>query len=313
MENNNISTVFLVGFQNLHSYKYSLFCLLVLTFCVSICGNALILTLVSYSKNLKSPMYFFLTQLSICDIMLSIDSVPVTLHVVVEEGGTISLVGCILQYTFFVFSEASECLILTMMSYDRYLAICNPLHYTSIMGDKLRWKLSIISWTSSFIYFLIFYSSISSLNFCGPNIIDHFFCDLAPILELSCSDVSFIQIEAKVLIFPAAVIPFLIIMISYVYIVNAVLNISSFLGRQKAFFTCTSHLTVVCFYYGTLMAVYVFPASLRSLLFNKIFTMIYAVVTPSLNPLIYTLRNKEILEALTSLTNQLTCSSWGHI
>nr|DBA29688.1 TPA: hypothetical protein GDO54_005751 [Pyxicephalus adspersus] len=302
---NNISTVLILGFPNLHDCRYLLFYLLLLAFCVSICGNVFLIMMVSHDKNLKSPMYFFLSQLSICDILLSIDSVPNTLVVVLKEGGSMSLAGCILQYTFFVISECSECLLLTVMSYDRYLAICNPLHYASMMGDGLCKVLSFMCWTLSIFYSLVLSSSISSLYFCGPNTIDHFFCDLDPILKLSCSDVFFIQIEAKVLSIPAVVCPFLFIIVSYIYIVIAVLNISSISGRQKAFLTCSSHLTVVCLYYGTVIAVYIFPAPLQSLTLNKSFTMIYATVTPSLNPIVYSLRNKDIMEALARFVGKM--------
>ncbi|XP_072259192.1 olfactory receptor 11L1-like [Pyxicephalus adspersus] len=295
---NNVSKVLIFGFQNLEDNKYSLFCLLLLTFCVTICGNSLIIILVSCSKNLKYPMYFFLSQLSICDILLSITIGPITLDVVLNDGGTISLAGCILQYIIFLMSECSECNFLTVMSYDRYLAICNPLHYASIMENGLCKYLSFMCWTLSILYSLILSSSIKSLYFCGPNTIDHFFCDLDPLLKLSCSDVSFIHMEAIVLSVPGVVCPFLIIMASYICIVNAVLNISSVSGRQKAFFTCSSHLTVVCLYYGTVIAVYMFPTSLHTLTMNKIFTMIYTVMTPSLNPIIYSLRNKDIHMAL---------------
>nr|DBA29687.1 TPA: hypothetical protein GDO54_005750 [Pyxicephalus adspersus] len=302
---NNVTTVHILGFQNLRYYKFFLFCLLLLTFCVSIFGNVLIIMLVSYSKNLKSPMYLFLSQLSLCDILLSIDSVPNTLDVVLKEGESISLAGCVVQFISFVISEGSECLLLTVMSYDRYLAICNPLHYASIMGDGLCLKLSIMSWTPSFIYSIVLSISISSLNFCGPNIIDHFFCDLAPILDLSCSDVSFIQNEATFLSIPAVVCPFLVVVISYVYIAKAILNISSLSGRKKAFLTCSSHLTAVCLYYGTVIVAYTFLSSARSLTMKKVLTMVYAIVTPSLNPIIYSLRNKDIWEASRNIVNKM--------
>ncbi|DBA13550.1 TPA: hypothetical protein GDO54_018634 [Pyxicephalus adspersus] len=302
---NNVTTVHILGFQNLRYYKFFLFCLLLLTFCVSIFGNVLIIMLVSYSKNLKSPMYLFLSQLSLCDILLSIDSVPNTLDVVLKEGESISLAGCVVQFISFVISEGSECLLLTVMSYDRYLAICNPLHYASIMGDGLCLKLSIMSWTPSFIYSIVLSISISSLNFCGPNIIDHFFCDLAPILDLSCSDVSFIQNEATFLSIPAVVCPFLVVVISYVYIAKAIMNISSLSGRKKAFLTCSSHLTAVCLYYGTVIVAYTFLSSARSLTMKKVLTMVYAIVTPSLNPIIYSLRNKDIWEASRNIVNKM--------
>ncbi|XP_068129353.1 olfactory receptor 11L1-like [Hyperolius riggenbachi] len=303
---NNLTTIFLLGFQNLQSYKYLLFCLLLLTFCVTICGNVLIITLVFYSKNLQSPMYFFLSQLALCDILLSGDSLPNTLYVVLNEGGIISFPGCIIQYLFFVISECTECLLLTVMSYDRYLAICNPLHYTSIMESGLCQKLAIMSWLPGITYSTISTLSISTLHFCGLNTIDHFFCDLAPILQLSCSDVSFMYLEAQILTVPAMVCPLLITVVSYIYVVRAILKISSASGRQKAFFTCSSHLTVVCIYYGTVMAAYMLPTSMQSVTMNKILTMIYAVVTPSLNPIIYSLRNKDIWKALALVLLQVT-------
>ncbi|XP_068129350.1 olfactory receptor 10AG1-like [Hyperolius riggenbachi] len=268
----------------------------------------MIITLVSYSKSLQSPMYFFLSQLAICDLSLSIDCVPNTLYVVLNEGGNISFAGCLLQWIFFLISECTECLLLTVMAYDRYLAICHPLHYTSITGHGLCKKLAILSWLPSLVYALISCLSVSSLHFCGLNTIDHFFCDLAPILALSCSDISFMQVEAKVLMVPAAICPFLIIMISYIFIVIAILKMSSISGRKKAFFTCSSHLTVVCLYYGTVMVAYMLPKSVQSLTSNKIFAMIYAIVTPSLNPIIYSLRNKDFWDASKNAIIKLTRS-----
>ncbi|KAM5171658.1 olfactory receptor 1468-like [Mantella aurantiaca] len=254
--------------------------------------------LVHYSKILHSPMYFFLTQLSISDIMLTTDIAPNMLNIVLHEQASITLSGCITQLYFFGFSEASECLLLTVMSYDRYLAICSPLHYASIMNQLLCLKLVFASWLLSCSVELTLTLCISQLQFCGPNTVDHFFCDFNPVVELSCSDVSMIQIEASLMCIPVIVLPFFVILFSYTYIVLTIVRISSVSGRLKSFSTCSSHLTVVSIFYGTLIAMYMLPNDGHSQIINKTLSMLYTVFTPLLNPFIYSLRNKDIKDAL---------------
>ncbi|XP_075061725.1 olfactory receptor 11L1-like [Mixophyes fleayi] len=298
MHKSNLSTIILLGFQYMGNFKVPFFTLLLVIYCVTLGGNFLIITLVSYSKNLQSPMYFFLTQLSISDIMLTIDIVPNMLHTVLNDGATISLTGCITQFYFFVTSEASESFLLTVMSYDRYLAICKPLHYIYVMNSTICLKIIVISWLLSFFASLILTFILSQLPFCGPNIIDHFFCDFTPIVELSCSDTSLVQMVSTFLCIPSIIIPIFLIMFSYTYIVLSISKISSTTGRWRSFSTCSSHLTVVSIFYGTLIATYVLPHKGRLLIMNKLLSMLYSVFTPFFNPFIYSLRNKDIKEAL---------------
>ncbi|XP_040197842.1 olfactory receptor 493-like [Rana temporaria] len=278
-----------------------LFTLVLIIYIVTICGNCLIIMLVYYSKTLHSPMYFFLSQLSISDIMLTTDISPNMLNIVLHERTSISFSGCITQYYVFGITETFECFLLTVMSYDRYLAICSPLHYTSIMKQTLCIQLVLASWIFSCSIASLSTLGISQLEFCGPNIIDYLYCDLNPLLELSCSDTSIVQIEATLLCVPVLIFPFLVIVVSYAYIVLTILKISSFSGRLKSFSTCSSHITVVFIFYGTLAAAYMIPKEGQSPMISKIMSLLYTVFTPFVNPFIYSLRNKEIKDSLNML------------
>ncbi|XP_063785677.1 olfactory receptor 11A1-like [Pseudophryne corroboree] len=180
------------------------------------------------------------------------------------------------------------------MSYDRYLAICNPLHYTTIMTIKLQQSLVIYCWVFGFLLTQITLNFLCQLQFCGPNIINHFFCDLVPFVELSCSYSHALQLEILIVAVPIMVIPFILIFISYICVFIAILGISSTTGRKKTFSTCSSHLSVVTVFYGTLITIYLVPANGRSLTVNKFIALLYIVITPLFNPIIYSLRNKEI-------------------
>ncbi|XP_075061728.1 olfactory receptor 11A1-like [Mixophyes fleayi] len=309
MYRNNITSVILLGFPNLQNFKIPFFMLLFIIYLVTISGNLLIMILFLLSKNLQSPMYFFISQLSLFDILLTTNILPNLLHVVLYEGCTMSLTGCIIQFNFFATSESSECLLLSVMSYDRYLAICSPLHYNSIITHMFCVKSIFIIWLLSFIMMVIDLNSMSSLHFCGPNVIDHFYCDFEPILQLSCSDTSIIHNQTFVMIVLAIIIPFIIIVMSYAYIVFTILNIPSFTGRQKAFSTCSSHLVVVSIFYGTLIIVYVFPTR-QFWIISKILSLFYTVITPLLNPIIYTFRNKDFKEAFDNIKHINICMQW---
>ncbi|XP_063302578.1 olfactory receptor 11L1-like [Pelobates fuscus] len=299
MENHTMVTeIILLGFHHLHSMRHLLFSIILVVYCLTISGNFLIIVLVSCFRHLHFPMYFFLTQMSMSDILLTTNIAPQMLSIINHEGGIISLKVCITQYYFFVALETSECFLLTVMSYDRYLAICNPLQYNSIMNHAFCINLIVICWLLGFLMALLTAISITQLVFCGPNIIDHFFCDIDPLLKLSCSDTLIIHVEALFLSVPVIVTPFLIVIVSYIYIVLTVAKIPSISGKKKAFSTCSSHLTVVSIYYGTLTSIYTVPTNERSLVTNKILSMFFIVVTPMLNPIIYSLRNNDIREAL---------------
>ncbi|XP_063302654.1 olfactory receptor 6B9-like [Pelobates fuscus] len=241
-----------------------------------------------------SPMYFFLSHLSLSDILLITTIVPEMFHIVLNEGSTLSFAGCFTQFYFFSLSAITECLLLTVMSYDRYLAICNPLRYFSIMDPKLCFQLTVSSWVLGIVLALPHIVLLNQMTFCGSNIINHFFCDLVPVLKLSCSGKSASEVLNFILAIPLALFPLLCISVTYINISSAILRISSAIGRQKAFSTCSSHLTVVCVYYGTLVFHYVVPTKETYFGLQKLVSLLYTMATPLLNPIIYSLRNEEV-------------------
>ncbi|KAM3924540.1 olfactory receptor 6B2-like [Leptodactylus fuscus] len=296
---NNITSIVLLGFPSLQHFRFVFFSLLIVGFLGTISGNLLIMVLYAVSKSLRSPMYFFITQLSLCDLLVTMDIVPVLLRTVLYGRMTMTLVGCITQFSIFATSESSECLLLSVMSYDRYVAICNPLRYHSIMSRRFCETSVSINWLIGFIVSLVDVNSVNSSHFCGPHIIDHFYCDIEPIMHLTCSEISILH---KVILgFVVVIAPFIIIVMSYVYIFLTILKIPSNTGRYKAFSTCSSHLTVVSIFYGTLTIVYLFPSRGDSLTLSKVLSLMYTVLIPLLNPIIYTLKNKDFKDAFQKL------------
>ncbi|CAI9577809.1 unnamed protein product [Staurois parvus] len=299
---NNVTYIVLTGFPNLKSIKIQFFLLLFFIYCVTLFGNLFIVVLFHLSKTLQSPMYLFITQLSLFDIILSTNILPNLLYIILHDGlhdgCTMSLDRCIIQFSFFAHAEVSECFLLTVMSYDRYLAISKPLHYNSIINQSSCIKSVIAIWLLGFKMALIDSISLCSLYYCGPNTINHFFCDFEPILELSCSDTSWLHVQTYVIGFFCVVAPFIIIVISYIYIVLTILKIKTITGRQKAFSTCSSHLTTVCIFYGTLTAVYLFPTKGQLDILSKVLSLFYTVIIPLINPITYTFRNKDFRNAI---------------
>ncbi|XP_031754207.1 olfactory receptor 11L1-like [Xenopus tropicalis] len=300
MDKKNLTTVselFLLGFQNLNCFRIPLFCLILFIYLLTVSGNIVIIVLVSISRNLQSPMYFFVQQLSLCDLLQTTCTVPVLLWTVLNAGAPISVGGCITQFYFVDASESVECLLLTVMSFDRYLAICNPLHYRSLMNPKLCVELTLIPWLLGFSIGFITANAIGNLQFCNQNIINHFFCDYFPLLELSCMDTFIAQTEAILQAVLVVFIPVILIIISYVFIIHTVLKIVSTTGRQKAFSTCSSHLIVVLLFYGSLVGIYVVPPRKQSMTISKVLSLSYTLVTPLMNPVIYSLRSKDMKKA----------------
>ncbi|XP_075061719.1 olfactory receptor 11L1-like [Mixophyes fleayi] len=286
-----VTEILLMGFQSFQSLHIFFFLLLLTTYCLTLCGNLLIIILVASCRQLHFPMYFFLTQLSLTDILLTTSIVPDMLRVVLYEGSTISFIGCLAQFYVFTASETLESLLLTVMSYDRYQAICNPLRYTSVMNQTFCLKVVISCWLFICVIILMISITMNNLQFCGPNVIDHFFCDFAPLLKLSCSDTLVVEIESFLLTIPVLLCPFTAIVVSYVYIVFSILRMPSVTRRQKTFSTCSSHLTVVSVYYGSLISIYLFPNQEN---IQKVLSLLYTIITPLFNPIIYSLRNQDL-------------------
>ncbi|XP_068129382.1 olfactory receptor 11L1-like [Hyperolius riggenbachi] len=292
-----ITEIVLLGFQVGFLFQMVLFTVFLLIYCMTMFGNLLIITLVSYSQNLHTPMYFFLTQLSITDITLSSDIVPNMLHIFLNSTGTMSFSSCMSQFFFFTMTEIYECFLLTVMSYDRYVAVCNPLHYNSTMKQVFCLQLALLSLSLSILASSVEFITVSNLSFCGPNIIDHIYCDVEPLLSLSCSDAAIVHLEIIVLSIPVVVLPFILIILSYVHIIRSILRISSAIDRQKAFSTCSSHLAVVSLFYSIPVFSYVLPTKRLSWTLSKVLSLLYTVITPLVNPMIYSLRNKDIKSA----------------
>uniref|UniRef100_F7EGA3 Olfactory receptor n=1 Tax=Xenopus tropicalis TaxID=8364 RepID=F7EGA3_XENTR len=300
-----IQEFILVGLKDLHHFQIPVFLLVFIVYVATILGNMLIIVLVLTNHHFQSPMYFFLSHLSLCDILISTNVTPNTLQVILRGESAIPVNECLTQLYFVGSSAILECCLLSIMSYDRYLAICNPLLYSSIMSHNLPRYLALWPWLAGFLLALITHVLVLELYFCGPNIINHFFCDLAPILELSCSDTSAVGIHVSIVVTVIGVSQMLFVIATYICIFYSILNISSNTGKEKAFSTCSSHLVVVSTYYGTLIALYLAPSRGYSLTLNKILSILNTVVTPLFNPIIYSLRNKEIRTETVKLVSKL--------
>ncbi|NXV97042.1 OR5BL protein, partial [Calonectris borealis] len=288
----------LLGMSDGPSLQTLLFILLLMIYTATVFGNILIIVLVMADQHLHTPMYFFLGNLSSLETCYSSNILPRLLASFLTGDKTISARSCMAQFYFFSSFAGTECYLLAAMSYDRYLAICQPLLYASLMTWKMSLQLAAGSWLGGLLLFAVLTFLLSQLKFWGPKAIDHFFCDFTPLLELSCSDTRMLTQIALIFGFLDVVFPFLFTLASYVFIIAAILRIPSCVGRRKAVSTCSSHLTVVTVFYGTLIIVYMLPrtAPLRQL--NKVLSFFYTVLTPLVNPLIYSLRNREVREAL---------------
>ncbi|KFQ72574.1 Olfactory receptor 1020, partial [Phoenicopterus ruber ruber] len=298
-DNGTSSTDFaLLGISDVPTLQNLLFLLLFMTYSVTMVGNILIVVLVVADQHLHTPMYFFLGNLSSLEMCYSSTILPRLLASFLTGDSSISAHGCMAQFYFFASFATTECYLLAAMAYDRYLAICQPLLYASLMTWKVSRHLAAASWLWGSLLVLVVTVVLSQMQFCGPKAIDLFFCDLTPLLELSCSDTRVLRLAALLLSVLDLIFPFLFMLASYVCIIAAILRIPSSVGRQKAFSTCSSHLTVVTVFYGTLILVYVLPRRAPRRQLNKVFSFFYTILTPLVNPLIYSLRNREVREAI---------------
>ncbi|XP_012920407.1 olfactory receptor 478 [Heterocephalus glaber] len=293
-----VTEFILLGLTDDPVLQVILFMIILCIYLVTISGNLSTIILIRVSSRLHYPMYLFLSHLAFADIGYSSSVTPNMLVNFLVETNTISYLGCAIQLGFVVFFGSTECFLLAAMAYDRFMAICNPLLYSTKMSTQVCVQLLLVAHIGGFLNTCSFTLCFYSLLFCGPNAVNHFFCDFAPLVELSCSDVS---VPAVVPSFSAGsiiVVTVFVIAVSYIYILITILKMRSTEGRHKAFSTCTSHLTAVTLFYGTITFIYVMPKSSYSTDQNKVVSVFYMVVIPMLNPLIYSLRNKEIKEAL---------------
>ncbi|XP_067393722.1 olfactory receptor 10A4-like [Emydura macquarii macquarii] len=293
-----VTHFFFVPFSNLLVLRVSLFFLVLLMYLLTIVGNMLIITLTLVDPALRSPMYFFLRNLSFLEIGYTSSIIPKMLVNFLSEDQSISFLGCATQMYFFIFLGITECCLLAAMSYDRYVAICHPLHYTAMMSRAVCFQLSAVCWLIGLLVGVEQTTLIFTLPYCGPNRINHFFCDLPPVLKLACADTYKNEISIFISSVLFNMVPFLLILVSYLHILHAILKRPSAMGRSKTFSTCSSHLIVVTLFYGSAIVTYLKPKSSNSLNTDKLLSLFYTVVSPMLNPLIYSLRNKEVKEAL---------------
>uniref|UniRef100_A0A8D2L4B5 Olfactory receptor n=1 Tax=Varanus komodoensis TaxID=61221 RepID=A0A8D2L4B5_VARKO len=295
----HITEFILLGFGEHQLLKIPLFLLFLLIYIVTMAGNILIILLVFTDQQLHTPMYFFLGRnLSFLEICYTSTIMPRMLASFLTGYQAISIVGCMVQLYSFGTLVATECYLLAVMSYDRYIAICKPLHYPVLMNARISIQLVTCSWACGLLGSTVVIILTFNLTFCKSNGINHFFCDFSPLVSLSCSDTSLVEIALLVVCCIISIFPIVLTLTSYVCIIITILKIPTTMGKQKAFSTCSSHLIVVTVFYASLLAVYLVPRSESSKNWNKIFSLFYTVLTPLFNPLIYTLRNKEVNMAL---------------
>lgn len=305
-----VTEFILLGFGNGPEVDSLLFLVFLSIYAVTIAGNTFIIVLVMTDRHLHTPMYFLLGNLACLEICYSTNILPRMLLSYLGGDRSISVHGCFTQYYFFGCLAAAECYLLSAMSYDRYLAVCEPLRYASRMDNKLCLQLGAASWVSGFLSNSILTFLISNLDFCGPNEIEHFFCDSFPMIRLSCSDTRVAGLVTSLVAAVCSLPPFLLTFSSYLYIIATVMRIPSATGRKKAFSTCSSHLIVVILFYWSTLTVYVLPHHDTQTSPNKVLSVFYTILTPLVNPLIYSLRNREVKEALRKQTSKLKTFRW---
>ncbi|XP_078518536.1 olfactory receptor 5J3-like [Lissotriton helveticus] len=299
MKNQTSVTEFiLLGFSNNPAVQRCLFALFLAVYLTTLSGNLLIVTITRLDPRLHTPMYFFLGNLSFLDLCYSSVTLPKMLVDFLAQRKAISFQGCIAQLSFFISLGCTESFLLAVMAYDRYVAICSPLHYANIMSKRSCLQLASGSWVGGFLYSFVHTLCTFRLSFCGPNVLTHFFCDLPPLFALSCTDTSINLVFAFVSGGAVGFGCFLITLYSYSRIISSVMSIRSKQGKLRAFSTCSSHLTVVVLFYGTIIFMYFRPMSSYSLTKDSIISVMYTIATPMLNPMIYCLRNKEVKGAL---------------
>ncbi|XP_051821114.1 olfactory receptor 10AG1-like [Antechinus flavipes] len=304
MERSNVTFVvefILQGFSDLPNFRRLLFGIFLIIYMNILIGNGLLIVITKINPALQTPMYFFLGNFSFLEICYTSVTLPKMLIDLWTQKGNIPFLSCAFQTCFLYILGVAECLLLAVMAYDRYVAICKPLYYPIIMNHKVCVQLVIASWITGIPVLIGLTYQIFSLNFCGSNKLNHIFCDAPPLLEVACGDTYQKELSVHVDALFFVMIPFLLILISYVKIITTILKLPSTSGKSKAFSTCSSHLMVVGLFYGSGSIVYLRPKSSHSAKSDKVFSLFYTIVTPMFNPIIYSLRNKDVIAALKKL------------
>ncbi|XP_007522386.2 olfactory receptor-like protein OLF3 [Erinaceus europaeus] len=296
----------LLGLSSDWTTQVSLFVLFLIMYLLTVLGNVLILLLIRLDSRLHTPMYFFLSNLSLVDVSYATSIVPQMLAHFLVKHKSIPFVSCAAQLFFSLSLGGIEFVLLTVMAYDRYVAVCNPLRYSVIMHGRLCTKLAVTSWISGSLNSLIHTSITFQLPTCTNKFIDHISCEILAVVRLACVDTSSNQVIIMVSSIILLMTPFCLVLLSYIKIISAILKIRSTAGRKKAFQTCASHLTVVVLCYGMAIVTYIQPNSSPSVLQEKLISLFYAILTPMLNPMIYSLRNKEVQGAWQKLLGQFS-------
>ncbi|XP_072487945.1 olfactory receptor 1J4-like [Notamacropus eugenii] len=294
----SVSEFLLLGLPIRPQQQMLFYILFLSMYLTTLFGNLLIILLIRLDSRLRTPMYFFLSHLAFTDVCFSSVTTPKMLVNIQTRSQTISYNDCISQMYFFIFFTDLDSVLLTAMAYDRYVAICHPLHYTTVMNQSLCSLLMVGSWTLACVSSLTHTLILARHSFCADNTIAHYFCDLAALLKLSCSDISLDGIAIFAAGVAVIILPLVCVLISYIHILATILKIPSTKGICKALSTCGSHLSVVSLFYGTIIGQYFLPSSSNSNIKDIIFSMMYTGVTPMLNPFIYSLRNRDINDSL---------------
>nr|XP_028601222.1 olfactory receptor 1086-like [Podarcis muralis] len=287
-----------LGFSGVHKGQSFLFLLFLAIYLFTLVGNGVIFTLIQLDSRLHSPMYFFLSHLAFIDICYSSVTIPKILVNFLHQRHTISYNQCMAQMFFLMIFSATECALLAVMAYDRYAAICQPLRYAHLMSRRVCVPLATASWTCGLLASTIHTVLSTNLAFCGANQIHHIFCDAPPLLQIACSDTYVNEMALHVASVFVSLGTFLLVVISYIFILSAILQIRSNTGRRKAFSTCAAHIVVVIIYFGMANVNYNRPSAGYSLEVDTLISTLYCIIIPMLNPVIYSLRNKEVKEAL---------------
>ncbi|XP_027247640.1 olfactory receptor 6C70 [Cricetulus griseus] len=299
----------LLGLTNNSHLQIVIFLSLLLNYLLSMLGNLTIIALTVLDPHLKTPMYFFLRNFSLLETLFTTTCIPKFLITIVTKEKTISYNGCICQLFFYIFLGATEFFLLATMSYDRYIAICKPLHYTSIMSSKVCHQLVLGSWVTGFL--VIFPPLIIGLDldFCASNVIDHFLCDVSPVLQLSCSDTHILELTAFILALMTLFVTLVVVVLSYAHIVKTIVEFPLAQQKKKAFSTCSSHMIVVSLTYGSCIFIYIKPSANERVALSKGIALLNTSVAPLLNPFIYTLRNKQVKQAFGAVLRRIFSAS----